>query len=138
MKKLIALATLALIGTGFANARLVRSRTVGERAKTPTEWIVRTGLSINNATGSAVSGLKGEDTDRDGDFSKYSIGPQCGWDVSVAFNKPIGSSGAYWGMELGIGSRGASASTEYTWDDGEEYENSKQHMAQAQESVGRA
>jgi hypothetical protein len=35
----------------------------------------------------------------------------------------------YWGMELGLGSRGASASGEYIYDDGEEFEKVKEHIA---------
>jgi hypothetical protein len=138
MKKLIVLAAIALIGTGFADARVIRSRTTGTRtpvASTPTEWIIRTGLSINNAAGPAVGFLKYDDSD-DEETDSYSVGPRCGWDLSVAFNKPLGTSGAYWGMELGLGSRGASAKSEYGWtytdydgDKTEYFENSKQHIS---------
>jgi hypothetical protein len=126
MKKLIAIALVALVGTSFANAKLVRSRTVGEKAKTPTEWIVRIGASINNAAGEAVKEIKYDYSDGD-EYGSYSVGPRVGMDVSVAFNKPMGSSGAYWGMELGFGSRGASAKTADGDDD--YYENSHQHIA---------
>lgn len=118
MKKIIVLATVLIISTGIANARVVRSRTVSQRtSKNNTEWIVRAGLSINNAAGEATGMLKDAYKAVD---SKYSIGAYCGLDVSAAFNKPIGETNFYWGMELGIGSRGASSKIsgkEYYYDD---------------------
>jgi hypothetical protein len=105
MKKLIAIALVALVGSSLANAKVVRSRTVGEKEKAPTEWIIRVGASINNAAGAGVSKVK-----EDEDEGYSSVGSRAGMDLSIAFHKPLGTSGAYWGMELGFGSRGASAS----------------------------
>jgi hypothetical protein len=112
MKKLIAILLVALVGSVCANAKVVRSRTIGEKEKTPTEWIFRLGASINNAAGSGVNSIKEEQTD--GENGSASVGSRVGMDFSVAFNKPIGKSGGYWGMELGIGSRGASLSSTET------------------------
>lgn len=113
MKKLLILCAAALIGASSANADLVRSRTFGKKArKNNTEWIVRVGLSINNAAGSAVSEVKDmieedkKEVPSSVDFSA-GFGPRMGGDFSVAFNKPISDKGLYWGMEMGFGSRGA-------------------------------
>jgi hypothetical protein len=116
MKKLIAIALVTLAGSSVANARLVRSRTFNEKEKAPTEWIIRAGVSLNNAAGDGVSYLKDDDGD-----GFTSVGPRCGLDVSIAFNKPFITDGLYWGMELGFGSRGASAKNEWYdeyWDEG--------------------
>ncbi len=130
MKKLIVIALVALVGSSIANAKVVRSRTVGEKAKAPMEWIFRIGASINNAAGEGVSKAKEYENSYDGDGS-YSVGSRVGMDLSIAFNKPLGSSGAYWGMEFGLGTRGASASSQYTEKRGsyEESESSKQHIS---------
>jgi hypothetical protein len=128
MKKLIAIALVALVGSSLANAKVVRSRTVGEKEKAPTEWIIRVGASINNAAGAGVSKVKEDENSYDGDGS-YSVGSRVGMDLSIAFNKPIANSGAYWGMELGLGTRGASASSKYSNESGSYQEESKQHIA---------
>lgn len=93
-----------------AQARVVNSRVFGEREKQSTEWIIRLGMSLDNAAGNAVSQAK-EDLEQSkedyGEPSSYGFGCKAGFEFSLAFNKPIGRSGLYWGMELGIGTRGA-------------------------------
>lgn len=84
MKKLF-----TLIALGFAALTGLQA----QRASSETEWIGRVGLNIMNAAGKDSKGLSNK----------------IGYDLSAAFNKPIGTSGLYWGMDLGLGSRGYSA-----------------------------
>lgn len=96
MKKLFVLmvAAMAVIS---ASAQMRTSRTF-TKTKSNTEWILRVSPSFNSITGI------------DGYNSKV------GFDWDVAFNKSFGQSPLYWGMELGIGTRGCG------WDVDEEYE----------------
>lgn len=112
MKKVILfLIVLMAFGGQMAQARLISSRTFGERSKAPTMWILRTGLSLNNAAGSAVGDFKKE-ADYEG-VTDFGIGCQAGYELSIAFNKIMGNHGLYWGMELGLGTRGASMHSKY-------------------------
>lgn len=114
MKKVITLIAIAILGLAqTAEAKIVNSRTVGERTKTPTIWILRTGLSLNGGTGSAISNIKDEFKNY-GDGSKVSFGFKPGYELSVGFNRPFGNTNFYWGMELGLGTRGI----KYTSEDG--------------------
>lgn len=90
MKKIILCAVVAMLALG-SNAQILSSRTL-EKGKSNTEWIVRLGMSINTLTG---EGFK-------------DVGSTVGYDFSLGFNKPIASSAAYWGMDLGLGTIGAS------------------------------
>jgi len=111
MKKLIAI-TLLAVSAMTASAQMMTSRSLMKR-ETPTTWYVRLGMSINS-----LNGLSRDDKD-----NGMSTGSKAGFDVDFGFNKPIGKSGAYWGMELGIGNRGGSINEEDTYDD-EEYKTS--------------
>lgn len=116
-----------------SEARIVSSRIFGQRTDAKTSWIIRTGLSLNNATGSAVSDVKAEmdGYDRvDGYNQSYGIGCKAGYELSVAFNRILGRSGLYWGMELGLGTRGASYHSVYeSQDGGSEYkENCNKYL----------
>lgn len=91
MKKIVLFAAAALMAA-TASAQKVSSTTyIKEKAQTM--WYGRIGMSINNIAG-APSGSK--------------MGSKAGLDVDFGFQKNISHSGLYWGMELGVGSRGAS------------------------------
>ncbi len=124
MKKII----FALIMlTGFAPAafsQIVRSTTFTQapKEKGKTEWFVRLGLSCNNLTGSAMSEAKKifkeemKEYDSDEKVScKFS--PRVGYDITTGFNKYFGKTNVYWGMELGLGTRGGAYTYKYDWED---------------------
>lgn len=108
MKKLIAIVLLA-VSAMTASAQMMTSRTLMKR-ENPTTWYVRAGLSIN-----MLSGMSSEDkTDYDG--YEQSTGSKAGFEIDFGFNKPMGKSGLYWGMELGIGNRGGKITGKYKED----------------------
>lgn len=86
MKKILLLAAAAMLAVA-ANAQLMTSRTFFGK-ESNTTWFMRAGMSLNNVANAedAETGI--------------------GFDVDFGFQKPIASSAAYWGMELGIGTRG--------------------------------
>ena len=98
MKKLFVF-IVAAMAVLSASAQMRTSRTF-TKTKSNTEWILRVGPSINSITGI------------------YGLNSKVGFDVDIAFNKSFGQSPLYWGMELGIGTRGFGSDLEY---DGEEY-----------------
>lgn len=99
MKKLFFLSLFALASIA-ANAQLVKSRTFAKE-ESNTTWYTRLGLSFNNVTGYVT-----EQADEDGE----SYGSKVGYDISFGFQKPIRHSDIYWGMDLGLGTRGFSNS----------------------------
>lgn len=99
MKKLFILSLFALASIA-ANAQLVKSRTFAKE-ESNTTWYTRLGLSFNNVTGYVT-----EQADEDGE----SYGSKVGYDISFGFQKPIRHSNIYWGMDLGLGTRGFSNS----------------------------
>lgn len=99
MKKLFILSLFALASIA-ANAQLVKSRTFAKE-ESNTTWYTRLGLSFNNVTGYVT-----EQADEDGE----SYGSKVGYDISFGFQKPIRHSDIYWGMDLGLGTRGFSNS----------------------------
>ena len=88
MKKVLLIALLAVFGIS-ANAQILSSRTV-TKPKSNTMWILRAGMTLNNATDNKGGGSA------------------IGFDATIGFNKPISSSSVYWGMDLGVGTRGGS------------------------------
>lgn len=100
MKKIIVIMAAAVMAMS-ASAQIVTSRT-SIKSKSKTTWFVRLGMSIDNLT-NGNDYLKNE---VDGDLNT-SIGPKVGMDLNVGFMKNIGKSGLYWGMDLGLGTRGA-------------------------------
>lgn len=93
MKK-IALLLTALVMCVAAQAQVRTSRTFVKQ-KANMEWIVRAGLNINHLAGFDVAdGVK--------------IGSRAGFDVDFGFNRYFNNSNLYWGMELGLNSRGGS------------------------------
>lgn len=97
MKKSIILIAAAAFMAVSANAQIVTSRTMVKNHNTM--WYVRAGMSINNLAGVP-------------DETGLSLGSKVGMDVDFGFHRNIGKSGAYWGMELGVGTRGASFDVE--------------------------
>lgn len=106
MKKLVFLFVAAMLAMS-ASAQVVTSRTL-VKSKSNTMWYARVGMSINN-----IAGFHDE---TDG-YESLSIGSKIGMDVDFGFQRNIGKSGLYWGMELGIGTRGASFTLEDTYYD---------------------
>lgn len=115
MKKFI-LITVAASMAVAASAQVKFSRTFGKKESNVT-WFVRAGVNFNSVSGDIDEHYyHGEDfyTEENGWDEKrgpeeVKIEGKTGFDVSFGFNKPFGKSSAYWGMELGIGSRGYSA-----------------------------
>lgn len=99
MKKLFFLSLFALASIA-ANAQLVKSRTFAKE-ESNTTWYTRLGLSFNNITGDAT---------KHADENGESYGLKTGYDLSFGFQKPIRHSDIYWGMDLGLGTRGFSNS----------------------------
>jgi len=101
MKKFFVMLAVALMAAS-ASAQVVTSRTY-VKSKKATTWYARVGMSINNFAGAGdyMDAAKAEGAD-------VSFGSKIGADVDFGFQRPIGGSGLYWGMELGIGSRGFS------------------------------
>lgn len=92
MKKLFIIAMVACLSLG-ASAQILTSRTLANK-KSNTTWFVRAGMALNGATNVEKSGMA------------------VGYDLEIGFNKPISSSSVYWGMDLGVGTRGFSANDE--------------------------
>lgn len=108
MKKFFVIAMIACMGVG-ASAQVMTSRTYVKEKK-QTTWYARLGLSINNVAGGggyADYNSYGS-ADLKGDYEKTTIGSRAGMDIDFGFQRPIGKAGIYWGMELGIGTRGGS------------------------------
>lgn len=105
MKKFL-LVLCVVIASISANAQIVTSRTMAKSKGQSTTWVLRAGLSLNNAAG-GNGAIEPDEEDSDYKWTS-SLGPRAGMDLSLGFQKPIKSSGLYWGMELGIGTRGAS------------------------------
>lgn len=97
MKKFILLTLLAVMTLGAA-AQVRTSRTF-TRHKSSTTWYARAGMNF-----STISNIP-EDIKEESKFDGT-----VGFDVDFGFQKPFGSSNVYWGMELGVGSRGVKTS----------------------------
>lgn len=78
-------------------------------------WILRAGINFNDAVGDW------KDTQIDSWDKAYKNLPltskfpmQTGFNVSITFNKSFGQRPLYWGMELGLGTRGYKANAEWS------------------------
>lgn len=73
-------------------------------------WIIRAGLGFNKFTGSSIktTKLQWENGDWNGNFGKNTS-----YDFTFGFNKALGKSPLYWGMELGMSSRGYKSSASW-------------------------
>lgn len=92
MKKLLSIAASLLLCAGV-QAQIVSSRSsIVKSEKTPsnTQWVLRGGPSFMNMSAEGA---------------KMNVG----YDVSLGFQKPIRTAGAYWGMDFGLTSRGCKA-----------------------------
>lgn len=93
MKKILFLVAAFVFCMG-AQAQIVSSRSVGiksEKARpSETVWFLRAGVNMMNFAGDGAEG----------------IDSNIGYNATIGYQKPLGSSGAYWGMEAGLGSRG--------------------------------
>lgn len=92
MKKILVLAVLVFIGIS-ASSQVRYSRIMAEK-KSNTVWYLRAGAGFNSLGGDVS------------DASGYEVSGKTGYEVAFGFNKGIGKSGAYWGMELGLSNRG--------------------------------
>ncbi len=102
MAGLMALTASAQVRTSYSYVKEKRS----------TLWYGRIGVSINNIAG--MGDYKDYIEDGGSDFS---LSPRAGLALDFGFQRPMGKFGMYWGMELGIGSRGGAYKLEYDRND---------------------
>lgn len=107
MKKFITMILMSVLALGVS-AQVLTSRTF-IKPKGKTQWHVRVGPSFNN-----IAGLGDLEFDEsfDGYTAKFNFGTSAGMSLDFGFSKNIGKSGLYWGMELGLGTRGFTAKEE--------------------------
>lgn len=110
MKKVLLIAVLAVFGLS-ANAQLNLSRTFAEK-KSNTTWILRAGANFAGISQSACEDHKTSDD----------YGSKTGYDVAISFQKPLSDFGMFWGMELGLGTRG------YSYEHSSEYSSYEQSL----------
>ena len=92
MKKVLSMVAALLLCVG-TQAQIVSSRSAivkTEKQASSTQWFLRAGLNIMNFSG---DGAEGADSN-------------IGYNATFGYQKPLGSTGGYWGMECGLGSRG--------------------------------
>lgn len=99
MKKLFSFVITAILcGTAaFAQSAIVSSRSTSiSVSETPSnsQWVLRAGANFAGFCGDGADELD----------SKFA------YDVALSFQKPLSDFGMYWGMELGLGTRGFSYS----------------------------
>lgn len=75
-----------------------------------TIWVIRAGVGFNGFTGSSIetTKLQWENNDWNGSFGKAT-----GYEFTLGFNKSFGNHPLYWGMELGMASRGYTSSSSW-------------------------
>ncbi len=110
MKKLFSFVITAILcGTAaFAQSAIVSSRSTSiSVSETPSnsQWVLRAGANFAGFCGDGADELD----------SKFA------YDVALSFQKPLSDFGMFWGMELGLGTRGCSYS------EGEYEENALAH-----------
>lgn len=123
MKKFFLMLTVALMAAG-ASAQVVTSRTY-VKSKKATTWYARLGVSFDNIAGGNDLFKEGGEYD---EADKTTIGSKAGMDIDFGFQKPMGNSGLYWGMELGIGTRGGSLKEEWEATDDDPASENKGHV----------
>lgn len=93
MKKVLSFVVVFILCIS-AQAQIVSSRSVGIRTEkarpSETMWFLRVGLNMMNFAGDGAEGCDSN----------------IGYNAVVGYQKPLGSVGAYWGMEAGLASRG--------------------------------
>lgn len=108
MKKVLFIALVALMGLS-ASAQVRTSRTLMKRTN-PAVWYVRTGMALWTPNG----------MDQYDKEQGWSASGKVGFDLDFGFNKPIGRKGVYWGMDLGLMTRGTNASYTFKYVDSKE------------------
>ncbi len=98
MKKYLLMVVALTIGV-VAQAQIVTSKSSIVRKEKKTTWYFKPGFSVMTMGGDGA-----ED-----------CGSKVGYNMDFGFQRTIKQKGAYWGMELGLGSRGFSFDTEYTY-----------------------
>lgn len=74
-----------------------------------TVWVFRAGVSVNTIIGPGTKEIKDELSANGG------LSAQAGYDVSIAFQRQLSQArGMYWGMELGVGTRGCRAHDKFS------------------------
>lgn len=61
-------------------------------------WIIRAGLSVNTVTGGTVKFIKNTTGAR--------FHASFGYDISATFNQPLSNKGWFWGVQIGMSTRG--------------------------------
>lgn len=126
MKKFVMMVMIALAAVGTVSAEKVNAFSY-TKGKSNTLWYARVGLSVNNLAGGGAlaSGLNDYYNYGRNDYYYYydlndyykddcrSSGSTVGFNFDLGFQKGIGKSGLYWGMELGIGTRGGYEKYDY-------------------------
>lgn len=104
MKKLLLFAVgAAMAATASSQVMTSYSYSKSERK---TLWYARLGVSFNNLTAGSVCEAMNSPWLEDNGETPYSFGSKTGMTVDFGFQRPISNFGLYWGMELGIGTRG--------------------------------
>ena len=88
MKKVLSMVAALLLCVG-TQAQIVSSRSAivkTEKQASSTQWFLRAGLNIMNFSG---DGAEGADSN-------------IGYNATFGYQKPLGSTGGYWGMEFGL------------------------------------
>mgnify|MGYP000394027226 CR=1 FL=1 len=101
MKKVLSMVAALLLCVG-TQAQIVSSRSAivkTEKQASSTQWFLRAGLNIMNFSG---DGAEGADSN-------------IGYNATFGYQKPLGSTGGYWGMEFGLGSRGFKVDARNVW-----------------------
>lgn len=91
MKKVLSIVAALLLCVG-TQAQIVSSRSAivkTHKQASSTQWFLRAGLNMMN--------LNGDGVEADSNI---------GYNATLGYQKSLGSAGAYWGMEFGLGSRG--------------------------------
>ena len=89
--------------TSYAQLLTGKSAAVTREART-TKWVLRAGLAIDSYYGKDLPSTSGS---------------KVGYDFNIGFNKPIGSRGAYWGMDFGFLTRGYKKTDVYSINKGQ-------------------
>lgn len=105
MKKFVLLFLVAIMAMTSAKADIVTSTSYYKEGPRM-QWFVRAGVSFNSIGGDFVKEYKDYAKDN-GD--EASFGTKVGFDITGGFQRYFGKSNAYWGAELGFGTRGFSA-----------------------------
>lgn len=115
MKKLFLIATLLITIISFDSSAESNIFELPDFNSGKTVWMVKAGVSFNSAAGDWKDNTKDawENT-----YTKLpldaSFPSQTGFDVSVSFNRSFSHRPLYWGMELGIGTRGYKANANWS------------------------